>query len=150
MYIPKTKYLHTSKVTIFLFNISMSLPGVATMIWTPFLITSIDSELGTPVCIKFQFKIHNFFVKLKVNLNYKSNIIPPIARQVRNSGRPSTRCRWFAKYWIFSRICLANSREGQTIRPYGPSFLVKGSLFSCSIANIIMGRTKTNVFPLPV
>lgn len=34
--------------------------------------------------------------------------------------------------------------------PYGPSLLKKGSLFSCSRENMMMGRVKTKVFPEPV
>ena len=34
--------------------------------------------------------------------------------------------------------------------PYGPSLLKKGSLFSCSRENMMMGKVKTNVFPEPV
>jgi hypothetical protein len=36
------------------------------------------------------------------------------------------------------------------ILPYGPSFLPKGKATSCSRQNIIRGKTKTNVLPLPV
>lgn len=34
--------------------------------------------------------------------------------------------------------------------PYGPSLLQKGSLFSCSRQNMMMGKVKTKVFPEPV
>lgn len=34
--------------------------------------------------------------------------------------------------------------------PYGPSLLKKGSRFSCSRANMVMGRVKTKVLPEPV
>ena len=36
------------------------------------------------------------------------------------------------------------------MRPYGPSLLQKGSLFSCSRQNMMMGKVKTKVFPEPV
>lgn len=44
-------------------------------------------------------------------------------------------------------MCLT---EGQMMSPYGPSLLKKGSLFSCSRENMMMGRVKTKVFPEPV
>lgn len=40
--------------------------------------------------------------------------------------------------------------EGQMMSPYGPSLLQKGSLFSCSRQNMMMGKVKTKVFPEPV
>ena len=49
---PKLLYLQIFKLTIFLLSISMSRPGVATIIWTPLRITSKASELGTPPIAK--------------------------------------------------------------------------------------------------
>ena len=58
----KITYLQIFKLTIFLFSISMSRPGVATIIWTPLRITSKASELGTPPIAK-----HDLVWFLQVN-----------------------------------------------------------------------------------
>ena len=36
------------------------------------------------------------------------------------------------------------------MRPYGPSFLMNGSRFSCSRQNMMIGSVKTSVLPDPV
>lgn len=54
---------------------------------------------------------------------------------------------WYDRYKCADYVFLT---EGQMISPYGPSLLKKGSLFSCSSANIMIGRVKTKVFPDPV
>ena len=51
---------------------------------------------------------------------------------------------------FLKQVCLVCLTEGQMISPYGPSLLKKGSLFSCSRENMMMGRVKTKVFPDPV
>lgn len=40
--------------------------------------------------------------------------------------------------------------DGHIIRPKGPSLRINGIAFSCSRQNMIIGTTKTKVFPLPV
>ena len=61
----KITYLQIFKLTIFLLSISMSRPGVATIIWTPLRITSKASELGTPPIAKHDLLLdEKYFYRL--------------------------------------------------------------------------------------
>lgn len=72
-----------------------------------------------------------------------------MARHERISGKPPF-CSCAEKNCTISCVCLANSRDGQMIRPYGPSLRTNGMLISCSRQNMMSGSTNTIVLPEPV
>mmetsp|Transcript_24875 Transcript_24875/g.63018 ORF Transcript_24875/g.63018 Transcript_24875/m.63018 type:complete len:350 (-) Transcript_24875:120-1169(-) len=116
------KYRHKSSVIRFFVSRSCSLPGVAQMVCTPIRIISSCSFGGIPPM---------------QSMLRKPPTSPPA---ISASQRPcATSC-----------VCRANSREGQTTMPIGPSPRTSGIRLSSSAANITSGSVKASVFPEPV
>lgn len=105
----------------FFSNMSINLPGVATTMWRPLLMTWLWS-----------------FIE-----------IPPMQRSVFSWGYLSSASAEHHDN-TFSYVWVASSLEGHKIMPTGPSPLTKGSFISSSKANIIKGRQKASVLPEPV
>ena len=116
------RYLQLLRVKRFFSSISMSLPGVATTICRPLFMTWLCSPIE----------------------------IPPIQRRVFNWWYFPSLESAVVQVSIFSYVWLANSREGQSITPTGPSPRINGSFVSSSRAIIISGKQKASVFPEPV
>uniref|UniRef100_A0A8R7VGZ5 Uncharacterized protein n=1 Tax=Triticum urartu TaxID=4572 RepID=A0A8R7VGZ5_TRIUA len=117
----KVKYLQLSRFIFFLARRSLSRPGVATTICTPFFTTSS--------CVLMS--------------------IPPMQSNGRISGNPAC-LSGVRNISMTSYVCLASSRDGQMIMPNGPSPGTIGINISSCRATMMRGSTNTRVFPDPV
>mmetsp|Transcript_11956 Transcript_11956/g.25700 ORF Transcript_11956/g.25700 Transcript_11956/m.25700 type:complete len:222 (-) Transcript_11956:596-1261(-) len=115
------RYLQMSRFMRLLCSRSFRRPGVATTMCTP--------------CFRMSYWV--------------LGSTPPIHSMARSSGYPSsTSALQYCS--MISCVWLASSREGQMMRPTGPSLRMSGMRISSCSAIMIMGSVKTSVLPEPV
>ena len=116
------RYLQFANPNRFFSSMSISLPGVATTIWSPLFSTWPWSPMD----------------------------MPPIHSSVFKGGYLGSFEMAAVHERTFSYVCVASSREGQRTTPTGPSPRTKGRRTSSSRASMMRGRQKARVFPEPV